>query len=90
MFDEIFNRWMNTGQLTQDDLIPLFLEWNQTFGDGKATPQEVIMLTQIIHTDYLRIMEKILKYIGIKKGYDWGEIYDKNGNFVARFWNKKL
>ena len=25
MFDEIFKRWVNTNQLTQDDIIPLFL-----------------------------------------------------------------
>lgn len=90
MFDEIFKRWINTGQLSENDIVPLFLEWNQTFGDGKGTPQEVISLLHVIQTDYYRIMCKILKYVGIIKGYNWAEIYDKNGTFVARYWNKPL
>jgi len=31
----------------------------------------------------------ILKMVGIRKGYEWSEIYDtKTGRFIARFWNK--
>lgn len=89
MFDEIFKRWINTGQLTQDDIIPLFLEWNQTFGNGQARPEHVLTLMQFIHTDYGRLMLYILKMVGIKKGYEWSEIYDhETGRFIARFWNK--
>ena len=88
MFDTIFTRWVNTNELTQDDIIPLFLEWNKTFGDGKASPQDVLALIQFIRVDYRSLMEHILKYVGIKKGYDWAELYDANGRFIARFWNK--
>jgi hypothetical protein len=89
MFDEIFKRWVNTNQLTQDDIIPLFLEWNQTFGDGQARPEHVLGLMRVMQTDYYRIMLHILKMVGIKKGYEWSEIYDtKTGRFIARFWNK--
>ena len=90
MFDQIFDRWIATGQLTQDDLIPLFLEWNQTFGDGKATPEEVIMFTHMVHADYYRMMQYILKMVSIKRGYVYTEIWDtKTGKFVARFLNSK-
>lgn len=85
MFDEIFKRWITTGILTQDDIVPLFLEWNQTFGDGNGTAQEVLVLLNFIHTDYNRIMQKILRDIGIKRGYSWEEIIDKNGIIINRF-----
>lgn len=89
MFDEIFKRWINTGQLTQDDIVPLFLEWNQTFGDGKATTQQVLLLLQFIQVDYESLMEHILKYVGIKKGYNWAELYSPDGRYLARFWIKE-
>lgn len=89
MFDEIFKRWIDTGQLTQDDIVPLFLEWNQTFGNGQAQPEHVLTLMQFIRTDYGRLMLYILKMVGIKKGYEWSEIHDyETGKFIARFWNK--
>jgi len=86
MFDEIFKRWINTGQLTQNDIVPLFLEWNQTFGNGRATAQDVLMLMQFVHVDYRSLMQYILDMVGRKRGYEWAEIYDKDGNFRARFW----
>lgn len=90
MFDEIFKRWITTGQLTENDIVPLFLEWNQTFGDGKGTPQEVLALLQIIHTDYYRIMERILHDVGIMKGYKWEEVRETNtGRLIARFFVDK-
>jgi len=86
MFDEIFNRWITTGYLTQNDIIPLFLEWNQTFGDGNGTAQEVSVLMNLIHTDYYRLMNKILHDVGVKKGYKWEEVWDLNtGKLLNRF-----
>lgn len=90
MFDEIFTRWINTGKLMESDVVPLFLEWNKTFGDGKATPNDVLILLQVVRVDYNSLLNHILKYVGIKKGYDLAEIYDQNGKFIARYWNKKL
>ena len=86
MFDEIFKRWIEMGQLTENDIVPLFLEWNQEFGDGKATPEEVITLLHIVHTDYYKLMQYILKVVGVRKGYHWEEVWDTNtGKFIARF-----
>lgn len=88
MFDEIFKRWINTGQLTENDIVPLFLEWNKIFGNGTATPQDVMLLINMVHTDYAPILQRILRDVGIKKGYEWAELYDQNGKFIARFWQK--
>ena len=86
MFDEIFNRWINFNYLTNDDIIPLFLEWNNTFGDGRGTAQEVSVLTNLIHTDYHKLMNKILHDVGVKKGYRWEEVWDLNsGQLLKRF-----
>lgn len=89
MFDEIFNRWILTGQLYQSDIIPLFIEWNQTFGDGKGKLEEVEVLMTFIHADYFKIMENILKNLGVKKGYNWEELRDaKTGRLYNRFFVK--
>ena len=90
MFDEIFKRWITTGQLTENDIVPLFLEWNKTFGGGKGTAEEVLILLQIIHTDYLQIMYKILHDVGIAKGYKWEEVRDTNtGRLISTFFVDK-
>lgn len=88
MFDEIIKRWINTGQLTQNDIIPLFLEWDKEFGEGKATPEEVVALINSVSINYMPILYKILKYVSIQRKYEWAEIYDQNGTFKARYWNK--
>lgn len=85
MFDEIFKRWVTTGQLTENDIVPLFLEWNQVFGDRQVRPEHVLEMLQILQTDYGRMMNYILKMIGIKRGYQWEEVYDKNGKLLTRF-----
>ena len=85
MFDEIFKRWITTGQLTENDIVPLFLEWDQEFGNGTVTPELVLFMLSTLHTDYIRMMNYILKMIGIKRGYQWEEIRDINGIIIKRF-----
>lgn len=88
MFDEIFKRWINTGQLTEGDIVPLLLEWNQTFGNGKATADQAALVIRSLRIDYASLLQYILTMIGIKRGYEWAEIYDQRGRFIARFWQK--
>lgn len=89
MFDEIFKKWINTGELQENDIVPLMLEWNQTFGNKKATVQEAVASINFIPYELrFSLLQFILKNVGIKKGYDWCELYDSNGNFLARYWNK--
>lgn len=85
MFDEIFKRWITTGQLTENDIVPLFLEWDKEFGNGTVTPELVLFMLSTLHTDYIRMMNYILKMIGIKRGYQWEEIRDINGIVIKRF-----
>lgn len=91
MFDEIFKRWIDTNQLTSDDIVPILLEWDQTFGEGKITGNEVVaMLNQDPRIQFVNmgeVLNKALKYIGIKKGYNWFDVYSSEGQLLKRFWN---
>jgi hypothetical protein len=85
MFDEIFKRWITTGQLTENDIIPLFLEWDNEFKDGTTTPEMILTLVSTLRTNYYIIMCYILKMIGIRRGYRWEEVRDINGKIIYRF-----
>ena len=85
MFDEIFKRWINTGQLTENDIVPLFLEYDQEFLGGKSTPQEVMFLISHFQTNYYPMMCYILRRIGLNRGKEWEEVVDKNGTVINRF-----
>lgn len=91
MFDEIFKRWVETNALSQDDIVPLLIEWDQTFGGGKLSGNEIgSMLNQDPRIQFLNMREvlnKALTYIGIKKGYNWITVYSPEGVLLKRFWN---
>ena len=88
MFDEIFKRWIETNQLAGEDLIPIFLEWDQTFGEGKITGDQVIaMLNQdprIQIVDMGATLNKAMTYLGIKKGYQWYSVLTADGQLLKR------
>lgn len=85
MFDEIFKRWIETGRLNDEDIVPLFLEYNQTFGDKQATAEHVLFMLTHLMLDYTHIINYMLKVLGIQKGYNWEELIDKNGIVIKRF-----
>ena len=85
MFDEIFKRWIKTGQLTNADIVPLFLEYDQEFLGGKISPEEVLFLISHFQTNYYPMMLYILRTVGIHRGYNWEEVKDKNGQIIHRF-----
>lgn len=85
MFDEIFKRWIETGQLTENDIVPLFLEYDQEFLGGKMTAEQVIFFISHFQTNYYPMMCHILKRIGVNRGKQWEEMVDKNGNVMCRF-----
>lgn len=91
MFDEIFKRWVETNALSQDDIVPLLIEWDQTFGEGKLSGNEIVsMLNQDPRIQFLNmndVLNKALTYIGIKKGYNWITVYSHEGALIKRFWN---
>jgi hypothetical protein len=85
MFDEIFKRWIETGRLNDEDIVPLFLEYNQTFGDKQATAEHVLFMLTHLMLDYTHIINYMLKTLSIQKGYNWEELIDKNGIVIKRF-----
>ena len=85
MFDEIFKRWIKTGQLTNADIVPLFLEYDQEFLGGKARPEEILFFISHFQTDYRPMMSYILRMVGIRRGYHWEEVKDVNGRVLYRF-----
>lgn len=91
MFDEIFKRWIDTNSLSQDDIVPILIEWDQTFGEGKLSGNEIVgMLNQDPRIQFLNmgdVLNKALTYIGIKKGYNWITVYSPEGVLIKRFWN---
>jgi hypothetical protein len=85
MFDEIFKRWIETGRLNDEDIVPLFLEYNQTFGDKQATAEHVLFMLTHLMLDYTHIINHMLKMLGIQNGYNWEELIDKNVIIIKRF-----
>ena len=89
MFEEIFNRWIDTNSLNMADIIEILVEYNKTFGDGTVTEQQVMgMLQQDPRIQLINLagaINQAISYIGLKKGYEWYEVYNKEGNLLKRF-----
>lgn len=92
-FDEIFKRWVDKNELTQDDIIPILMEYVQTFDKGEFNPQMAMTFIQIANSQYINgqsglvlAINNALKMTGIKKGYHWADVLDQNGNLLKRIW----
>ena len=88
MFDEIFKRWVDSNTITQDDVVPILLEYSTIFNERLIKPEELMMFLQhpIVQSHLGIIINNALKLLGIKKGYHWAEILDQNGRFIRRIW----
>lgn len=92
-FDEIFKRWVDKNELTQEDIIPILMEYVQTFDKGEFNPQVALTFAQMVSNQWVNgqsglsiALNNALKMIGIKKGYHWAEVLDQNGNLLKRIW----
>jgi hypothetical protein len=92
-FDDIFQRWVNEGTLTQDDVIPILQEYVEVFKKGEFNPQIALVFTQMVSNQWVNgqsglslALNNALKMIGIKKGYHWAEVLDQQGNLLRRIW----
>jgi len=92
-FDEIFKRWVDKNELTQEDIIPILMEYVQTFDKGEFNPQMAMAFIQIANSQYINgqsglalAINNALKMVGIKKGYHWADILDQQGNLLKRIW----
>ena len=84
-FDEIFKRWVDKNELTQDDIIPILMEYVQTFDKGEFNQQGTMAFIQLMNAHGLlglvieNAIEKILwdykrSWSGAKFGkelYEW-------------------
>ena len=88
-YENIFKKWVTTNQLSQNDVIPILLEYNNLFGTKALTPQEInIFLGHPIVQGYINILIiNALNMIGVKKEYSWITITDKNNRFIRRYIN---
>jgi hypothetical protein len=92
-FDEIFKRWVNKNELTQEDVMPILMEYVQTFKKGEFNPQIALAFAQMTSNQWINgqnglniALNNALKMTGIKKGYHWAEVLDQQGNLLKRIW----
>lgn len=92
-FDDIFQRWVNEGTLTQDDIIPILQEYVEVFEKGEFNPRIALAFAQMANNQWVNntnglsaALNKALKLVGIKKRYHWAEVLDQNGNLLKRIW----
>lgn len=88
MFDSIFNNWIDTNQLNQEDVVELLLEWDKEFHEGNLTPQQIVtMLTQdprMQFVDLGAVLTTILTVLGVKRGRKWITV-TKDNVLIKRF-----
>ncbi len=92
-FDDIFQRWVNEGTLTQDDIIPILQEYVEVFEKGEFNPKIALAFAQMANNQWVNgrsglsiALNNALKMTGIKKGYHWAEVLDQQGNLLRRIW----
>jgi hypothetical protein len=92
-FDEIFKRWVNKNELTQEDVMPILMEYVQTFKKVEFNPQIALAFAQMTSNQWINgqnglrlAVNNALKMTGIKKGYHWAEVLDQQGNLLKRIW----
>lgn len=92
-FDDIFQRWVNEGTLTQDDIIPILQEYVEVFEKGEFNPKIALAFAQMANNQWVNgrsglsiALNNALKMTGIKKGYHWAEVLDQQGNLLKRIW----
>lgn len=92
-FDEIFKRWVDKNELNQEDVIPILMEYVQTFKKVEFNPQIAMAFIQMTSNQWINgqnglnlALNNALKLTGIKKGYHWAEVLDQQGNLLRRIW----
>lgn len=82
------DKWMLLQPFTQEDVLYLFLEYDQTFNEGKVTPQQVLALLQFppAQMGLNEAIRNIIKRLSIKHNLEWADIYKPDGSFLARYW----
>ena len=89
MFNDIFKRWIETNELSQDDLIPIFLEYDKEFNEGNITSDQITLLLQhpFVQMNIMIAVDNMMHFLGKKKEFQWIEVYSPQGQLIKRFWN---
>lgn len=94
MFDEVFTKWINTGQLSLEDITIILLEYNQVFGDGKVTGDQIIQMIQqdprVKMCDFVGGICKALNLLGVYKKKQWITVITADGQIIRRFFNEQI
>ena len=86
--EDIFKRWIETGNLTQDDIIPVLMEYAKLYEKGTCSQEQLMIFMQTIPMDWNYTLTRALTLIGKKLRYSWIEVYDNKGLLIKRFWNE--
>ena len=89
MFNDIFKRWIETNELNQDDLVPIFLEYDKEFNEGNITSDQIALLLQhpFVQMNIMIAVDNMMHFLGQKKEFQWIEVYSPQGQLIKRFWN---
>ena len=89
MFNDIFKRWIDTNELNQDDLVPIFLEYDKEFNEGNITSDQIALLLQhpFVQMNIMIAVDTMMHFLGKKKEFQWIEVYSSQGQLIKRFWN---
>lgn len=89
MFNDIFKRWIETNELSQDDLVPIFLEYDKEFNEGNITADQIALLLQhpFVQMNIIGAVDNMMHLLGKKEEFQWIEVYSPQGQLIKRFWN---
>lgn len=89
MFNDIFKRWIETNELSQDDLVPIFLEYDKEFNEGNITADQIAILLQhpFVQMNIVVAVDNMMHLLGKKEEFQWIEVYSPQGQLIKRFWN---
>lgn len=89
MFNDIFKRWIESNELSQDDLVPIFLEYDKEFNEGNITADQIAVLLQhpFVQMNIISAVDNMMHLLGKKEEFQWIEVYSPQGQLIKRFWN---
>lgn len=85
---ELIDKWVKQEPFTHADILTMLIEYSRIFGNRTVTPEEANLVTQVWHGNWNRVIYKAMRDLGIIYNANIAEIYDQNGKFIARYYNK--
>lgn len=93
MFDEVFAKWIDAGQLSIEDIVIVLMEYDKVFMEGKITEEQIVNMIQhdprVQICDFVGGICQALTLLGIHYNKQWIEVTEGN-NIIRRFWNEHI